>query len=339
MKLEDYMDEFDVTLCSDNYGQNMTESSLADWLELAALHKVHSPWSDVVDRWGDAGIGQFGSSGIIPKDSSEPETLDYYALAHSEIEVRSSYLDDKYPFTFDDTNSLNLKPGFDITDSFYIDCLCVSLLKGFRISGSGSLLNLITSYFELLVNASVASRIEASGGWSHLKTTVMGTSSDGGPFDDRLRRAADILGLFADPTTAPRSSKAKDDGVDVISGIVWGDNSRINELFLVQAACGKSSEWREKLDRVHSPKWAQYFSELAEPRSVIAIPYHVTDRALNMTIDFRGNHSYLDRLRLVDLAGRFIPAGNEVFKEKRADVVSAVKEELGLDLRSTEQVR
>lgn len=338
MRLEDYMDDFDVVLCEDNYGQNMTESSLADWLELAALLGVRSPWSDVVDSWGDAGVGRSGRSSIIPAGASEPETLDYYNLARDEVQVRSTYLDDKYPFTFNRFDSLVVKPDFDISNSSYIDYLCVSLLKGYKTSRNGSLLALVTSYFELLVNASLQSHIQASGAWKHLKTAVIGTASGGGAFDERLRSTALELGLNVDPTVAPRSSAAKDDGVDVISGIVWDDGYGFDELFLVQAACGQSSEWGEKLYRVHAPKWAEYFLERAEPRSVIAVPYHVTRPALDAAIDSLGNHSYLDRLRLVDLAGRCVPTGDDLFTEKRARIVDAVEKELGVDIRLPENV-
>lgn len=333
MKLEDYMDKFDVTLCEDNYGQNMMESSLADWLELAALQNVRSLWSVIVDSWEDVGIGRYDRSNVIPTGASESETLDYYNMVRVEIQMRSTYLDDKYPFIFNNFDSLVVKPGFNIKNSSYIDYLCVSLLKGFRISESGPLLKLITTYFEQLVNASVSSRIKASGGWRHLKTAVMGTSMGGESFDERLLSTASTLGLAGDPTRATRSAKAKDDGVDIISGIVWDDGGRLDELFLVQAACGKSSEWAKKLDRVHNQKWAEYLSELAVPRSVIAVPYHMTERARSMTIDSYGNHSYLDRLRLVDLAGRFTPTGNDIFTEKRSHMVDAVETELGLDIR------
>lgn len=107
---------------------------------------------------------------------------------------------------------------------------------------------------------------------------------------------------MAVPTAAPHSKCAKDDGVDIVCGLVWSDGRKTDLLWAVQAACGKSSKWKGKLDSIHSVKWAAYFDERVELRALIAIPYHITDRAINGMVDEIGNRSYLDRMRLVKLS-------------------------------------
>lgn len=143
MKLEDFMDRFSVCTCLNNYGADMAESSLADWLEFAALRDVRAPWSVVSDSWQDAGLIDVDESNMIVR---------YYDLALKKIELRKDYLADDYPFKLDQFNCLVVKDNFDIANSLYIDLLLISLLKGFADENNREVLHSITSYFELLTN-------------------------------------------------------------------------------------------------------------------------------------------------------------------------------------------
>ena len=294
MKLEDFMDRFSVCTCLNNYGADMAESSLADWLEFAALRDVRAPWSVVSDSWQDAGLIDVDKSNMIVR---------YYDLALKKIELRKDYLADDYPFKLDQFNCLVVKDNFDIANSLYIDLLLISLLKGFADENNREVLHSITSYFELLTNECLKSWFGGNDckSKSFFKSAVIGTSIKGN-FEKKLEHAANKLGLVAVPTAAPHSKCAKDDGVDIVCGLVWSDGRKTDLLWAVQAACGKSSKWKGKLDSIHSVKWAAYFDERVELRALIAIPYHITDRAINGMVDEIGNRSYLDRMRLVKLS-------------------------------------
>lgn len=332
MKLDDFMDQYSVKECETNYGAGMIESSLADWLELAALRGVGAPWSAVADAWKDTGLPPVGKSGMIAENSDSAEELEYYDLAREEIGWRGKYLGNLYPFEINQFGSLVVKFDFEVNDSVYIDLLIVSLLKGFAYKQNKSLLKPITDYFELLVNECL--RAGLCDGNELFKTSVIGTSHNSGSFEGKLCSTARELGIIADPTAAPRSASAKDDGVDIICGLVWGDGRKTDMLWAVQAACGQSQEWQTKLYRVHMRKWAQYLSERVVPRALIAVPYSITNSVVMRVIDEADNRSFLDRGRLVRIASNRTDLQSESLYDLRSRVLELASSQLRINICS-----
>lgn len=280
--------------CASNYGSSMFVSSAADWVELASLALPPLPLADVVDYIVDCLGGKDSySDSYLDIGQEEPERHDLNEGIRNMLESRERLLNDSYPFRIDGFRRCVLKDGYSLEHSHYLLLLCLSALKGW---GDNNDMQSCTKLFEHVVNQSLL----AAG----FESAVMGTSSEG-TFKERLETVGAKLKLDVDYAAAPRSAKAKDDGVDVIAGHFWHDGRKGELVILVQAACGKESggAWEGKLSAVPIPSWRLRFLESLNPYAYLAIPYHLTSDAEKAVLSSGDSHSFIDRIRLVKLSG------------------------------------
>ena len=135
-------------------------------------------------------------------------------------------------------------------------------------------------------------------------SVVMGTSQTG-TFKDKLESCGKTLGLKAHTQTIEPPKHAKDEGVDIVGGFIWGDGRIGEPLWLVQAACGRHRRL-EKIREVDPAKWALYLAIRTNPMVFLAVPYHLTEEAVDKIVPYEGSKSFMDRLRLVRMLGQSI---------------------------------
>ena len=307
-----------LNACEGNYGSNMQASSLADWTEYCALKGKVAPWHSVREFMREAGVPpviidqSYGDeafvNGQLFDDMEERAALDGDAAlqmeptggagqdtAHRLICQRAQYLGDSYPFEFDEFNRLRLKERVDIEHNPYIMFLRISILKGWLYPSDKTVLLPITNLFEQLIAASMRC--------AGLRAAVVGTSKSEG-FDIKLRKSASSIGLDCDPHAVEHSPYAKDEGVDIIGGCIAQDHRIGEPIWLIQAACGKSgNDWENKLMHIDPGKWSRYLCSRSHPYAFLAVPYHLTEQAIEGFMHYGDTRSFLDRLRLVHMAG------------------------------------
>lgn len=319
----DLFQECSPTDCISCYGMHMTPSALADWVELYALRGRRTPWPALANALKDSGLASglidsrelederygFNYLGIDDPDCEEfgnepddetsafedqPEQLSAYEI----LEQRSSLLDESYPFEFDRNDCLSLKEGYPVSSSSYIWLLKISLMKGWIYPKDQSILLPITRLFEYVV--SLALRM---GG---LSAEVVGTAGGSG-FMERVGRCTQALNLPFRPQGLSIPNNAQDMGVDVLGGYLWDDYRVGENIWLVQAACGKEEAWEDKSMHIDSAKWGRLLGDdYCVPLSLIAVPYHMTNDAVRDVLHYSESRSFLDRIRLVIMMGKVV---------------------------------
>lgn len=274
----------------DSYGDDVRDSRLADELELEALSTVVTVGAlqdRMADRTMDDGL-------TMPSDESGEDDSSLKLVFPSELEAslvwdvlkeRQRILGDQYPFAVTD-GSLSLR-GPKSKRLPYLAFLAIAWAHAvaFRLNPTVEVL------FEELVQESV-------GAWG-LRTAVLRTNSTHqGSFAERLQTAGGHLGFVATPSAVSFRTQAKDSGVDVVANLDWQDGRPGRWWLLGQATCGRSDSWSAKMTQPKPEKWRRWFNEAHAPQRFLALPHHVTSRALQHILE-EGEGFVLDRLRLV----------------------------------------
>lgn len=289
MLTDNFLTKWDPHMCYENYGNRMYDSALADWVEFIALRKLSEPWNTVIDILSDMGIDKEYRPIRTSTEEEHPElhSQDLDERMRSLIEKRSVYLKEAYPFEFDGLDRLVRKQNFDFHADSYVTLLLISLLMGW---GPIAVTDTATKLFEHVIDAALKG--------ANISSAIIGTSCTGHSFEGKLQLAGEELNIPTSVTGVDRSKYAKDCGVDVVAGYLWNDGRKAEQLFLIQAACGKAESWKTKLNNIDQAQWKDFFLERTMPISSLAVPYQLTYDVINDVLPLAGNTTFLDRLRL-----------------------------------------
>jgi|GEM_PF-3819522 len=302
-----FLDERDPSVCRTNYGSYMLTTSLADWAELMSLQGCREPWPVVVDGMLDSmsqriyspsmtGMGLFNLGEI---DNEEDEEEDLGDAVKSILEYRSRVLKDRYPFCFDAQNCFSLKKGFVLNKNPYTVLLMLSLLKGWESDKKAH--QVCYRLFEHITKEAFICE-----GFS---AALMGTAAKGG-FRERIGRVGIELGIRVNPDACSRPKMAKDDGVDVVIAKLFRDDRKGEVFILVQATCGKDTEWSKKLNSTPSGRWRQYLIAQLTPLCVLSVPYHVSSDEEERLLGVDAARTFVDRVRLAKMLPQELPLAN-----------------------------
>jgi hypothetical protein len=285
----------------DAYGAEADTTHLADYLELLAMASRPLKRADLSDFLGDtnwpvrsrelyhaAGPGTPGAepsedelgsgAGVSPADEAAGRVFDL-------LTDREAMLGDRYPFANDGVQLRAIDPLED-RHSLYLALLAITVAHHYSIAAPAAP--------EDAFEAVVADAMGARG----LLTIDMGhagrTTSD---FRAAVRVAGEAIGVLPSPGAAPSKRHANEEGVDTISNLSWGDTRAGHWLFIGQATCAKSGEWRRKIAEPKPGQWGRLLGSVIRPIAYLAVPHHMeTPQMLHLSTG--DERLVLDRLRL-----------------------------------------
>jgi hypothetical protein len=271
----------------DAYGKFARASALADYLEVAALagrRVTKAALADIIvdNEWVSRPRRQF----LLP-DNPEDDPLTWVDATFETISEREVVLGDEYPFEVRG-QALALKDSaIDALSSCYIALLSLTVVHAWRLPCSVAP--------EEVLEAVVVGALRGVG----LSAVGIGTADRSAGFVASLQTAGRDLGLrpMANPT--PRSTRAKDVGVDTLAGVFWRDGRSGGHWTIIgQVTVANSQDWKRKLTEPSPARWAKYLNEPLSPQCFLAVPHHAQeDHLVELMADARG--VIVDRLRLV----------------------------------------
>jgi hypothetical protein len=310
-----------ITPRKDAYGPEADRSNLADYLELLALNgKIlrRAELADFLkdDTWdvrsrelyhsgGDIEPTEDDEDGGVEPSPSELAAADIFGI----LSLRADTLGDRYPFIVSDTH-LTLRDALSDAQRAYLALLAVTVAHhhGVALGNDGLLAERV---FEECVAQAMADR--------GLLTVDSGQAGrEGGGFAELVRKVADAVRLVSAPEGAIFRTRAKEEGVDTVSHLCWGDQRAGHWVFIGQATCARSNEWEAKIEEPRPEQWSDLLTCVVPPIAYLAVPHHVEDAQLDA---LSRNHGrlVLDRLRLARHLGPL--------SENQIAVVDAVRAE------------
>lgn len=271
----------------DAYGSLARASSLADYIELLALRKkgcTREQLADLVeDRWNLKRKGMV----FVPGEDLDEDGSDGYAeQAFSCLDERSDLLGDKYPFEFAGPR-LKLRGSVDPTLDPYISLLSITLAHAFRIhTAPGPEL-----VFEDVLGAALAVH-----GMKVAKFGALAREAKNN-FADGLMAAGEILQVPTDPQAVVHPAYANDGGVDIIGHLSWRDRRLGRWVFIGQATCASSEEWKAKIQEPRDSTWSRFLQDEVPPIAFLGVPHHVEASTLRLLVT-SNERIVVDRLRL-----------------------------------------
>lgn len=293
----------------DAYGTRGRVSVLADFIEVMVLNGGRCPTvgslADFIeDTYGGQGIraAYFEPDVPIGKEESSLKGLSTAEKAKevagwvfSLFENRSNWLNSAYPFDVGSDGRISLR-GDPRDCAHYLLLLGVLVFHAYgnSIHTGGPLRCDVQLVFERITKPVLT-------GFSPLsRAEILGTSSsNGGGFAAVLKSTVEGVGLRADLTKVEYAAGAKDNGVDVVVHLDFGDDRLGRWVLLGQATCAKTDDWE---DKVAEPglDWKTLLNMIVSPLVFLAVPHHVDDTFVHKVMRKSG-HMLLDRIRLVCL--------------------------------------
>jgi len=283
----------------DAYGAEADTSNLADYLELLGLagtplrraefadYLADQQWvvrsrelfhDPTVDQGEPSEDEQEGGAGVSPSDDAADHVFELLA-------ARSDQLGDRYPFELRDSQ-LVAKTPIEDRHCAYLCLLAITVAHHYDVATDAT----PEDVFEEVVADVMGSR----------GLTTIGTgqaAKGGGDFRKLVERVGDELGLVADPHAASSRTSARDEGVDAVSYLSWGDKRAGHWVFVGQATCARSNEWKGKIAEPAPTQWASLLNCVVHPLAYLAVPHHVEDKHL-LHLSEKSGRLVLDRLRL-----------------------------------------
>lgn len=288
-----------ITPVKDAYGPEADRSNLADYLEVLALSGQPLRRAEFADFLKDRewfvrsrelfqlgeGNGsepsedeEDGGVGAAPSDLAAGDIFEVLAL-------RAQSLGDSYPFVLTRTQ---LEHRETIADEH----MPYLVLLAITVGHYNDLQCDVTP--ERLFEECVAQAMTNRG----LLTFDTGAAGrDPGGFADLVRAVGDSVDLIAAPSAGPHRTHAKEEGVDTVSHLSWGDKRGGHWVFIGQATCAKSNEWARKIEEPRAEQWGPLLTCVVAPIPYLAVPHHVEDEHL-MVLSRSHGRLVLDRLRL-----------------------------------------
>ncbi len=285
----------------DAYGADADTTHLADYLELLALAGRPLKRANLADYLGDtnwpvrsrelyhaAGPGTVGAEpsedelesgpGVSPADEAAGRVFDLLA-------EREALLGDLYPFANDGLELTVVVPAEE-DHALYLALLAITVAHHYDVAAPAAP--------ERAFEGMVADAMRARG----LLTVDMGHAGRATTdFRAAVRSAGETIRLLPSPDAAPSRRYANEEGVDTVSHLSWGDTRAGHWLFIGQATCAKSGEWRRKICEPKPPQWGPLLGSVIRPIAYLAVPHHMeTPQMLDLST--REERLVLDRIRL-----------------------------------------
>lgn len=285
----------------DAYGAEADTTHLADYLELLALAGRPLRRADLSDYLGDmgwpvrsrelyhaAGPGTAGAepsedelesgAGVSPADEAADRVFDL-------LLDREALLADRYPFV-NDGIQLTVIDAVEDRHRLYLALLAITVAHHYDVVAAAA----PEEAFEAIVADAMAAR--------GLLTVDMGQAGRAAhDFRAAVRSAGEAIGVLPSPDAAPSKTHANEEGVDTVSHLAWGDTRAGHWLFIGQATCAKSGEWRRKMSEPKPGQWGRLLGSVIRPIAYLAVPHHMeTQQMLHLSTS--DERLVLDRLRL-----------------------------------------
>lgn len=285
----------------DAYGREADTSHLADYLELLALAGRPLKRANLSDyladnEWPVRSRELFHAAGPElpgdepPEDELEsgpgPSPADEAAgRVFDLIADRATMLGALYPFVVGDVE-VTVDDPLKEHHGAYLALLAITVAHHYEVA--------VPAPPEHAFEAAVAAAMTARG----LLTVDMGHAGrDAGDFRAAVQSAGDAVGVLAAPEAAPTKEHANEEGVDTVSHLAWGDTRAGHWLFIGQATCAKSTQWRRKIAEPKPAQWGKLLGSVVPPIAYLAVPHHVEDHQMLHLSDGDGR-LVLDRVRL-----------------------------------------
>lgn len=285
----------------DAYGAEADTTHLADYLELLALAGRPLKRADLSDYLADNNwlvrsreLYHSGAAGTPDAEPSEDE-LESGAGASPADEAagrvfdllasREELLGNQYPFVNDGVQHTVVDP-LDDPHHLYLALLAITVAHHYSVAAQSS----PREAFE----AVVADAMTARG----LRTVDMADAGRSATdFREAVRAAGESIGVLPAPEAAPSKTYANEEGVDTVSHLSWGDTRPGHWLFIGQATCAKSGEWRRKMAEARPDQWGPLLGSVVRPIAYLAVPHHMeTQQMLHLSTG--DGRLVLDRVRL-----------------------------------------
>ena len=285
----------------DAYGADADTTHLADYLELLALAGRPLKRAGLSDYLGDlnwpvrsrelyhaAGPGTVGAEpsedelesgpGVSPADEAAGRVFDLLAERHELLGVR-------YPFV-NDGLELTVVDSIGEDQRLYLALLAITVAHHYDVAAPA----VPEREFEAIVADAMAAR--------GLLTVDMGEAGRTTPdFREAVRSAGEDIGVLPSPDSAPSREHANEEGVDTISHLSWGDTRPGHWLFIGQATCATSGEWRRKICEPKPRQWGPLLGSVIRPIAYLAVPHHMETHQM-LDVSSREGSLVLDRIRL-----------------------------------------
>lgn len=252
----------------DAYGSKARRSALADFAELWALDGQHPTAAALGDYARDNGWTTLQDEAYT-SPSTEADAVDEDIVDDPDgagdvvfavLDERADLLGARYPFRREGQRLRFTGAAHEP----YLGLLCLTLAHSYGIPTSVE----PTKVFEDLVSRVLEARFQRALNFSRLRATHP-------DFRSGLLAAGEVLELEPTPSSAPHAVKAKDEGVDVLAHLHWGDQRPGKWTAVGQATCGKSDTWPAKMAEVAVAGWTQYLNSVIDPLAFLAVPHHV----------------------------------------------------------------
>jgi hypothetical protein len=292
----------------DVYGTYERRSALADALELQAIRHPSFSVAELADyirdnSWTRSLDEQFSDPEDAEVGLGEESDASTYAASQvfGILEERRQILGEKYPFHIEESR-VRFEGLRDSCLSYYLLLgITASHAYGIDIEGVDP-----RYYFEDLVTSCFGQMGLLAGNLGRVRRRV---SSIG----EAVGEIGELCKLTPQMGNALFRKRAQEEGVDVIAHLDWGDSRSVHWVFIIQATCGKSDTWSNKLGEPSPFIWKRALGLRTLPRPVLAVPHHMQRSTLHYLADRAdGDRLLLDRLRLSNMNGELIDKADEI---------------------------
>jgi hypothetical protein len=294
------------------YGTYARRSALADILELQAFQRPSLSTAELSDYIRDSGwVRSLGDqfTQVQTEDGSGDlgEEFDASDLAadgvFSILKERKEILGARYPFEVRSgrlccDNLASFQRGYAL-----LLAVTVAHSYGLDINGINP-----RNFFEEVVTSCLSQKGLLAGNLGKARRQT-------GSLPEAVADISPICKLNPVTDTVLFRRRAQEEGVDVIAHLGWTDSRPFHWVYIVQATCGKSDTWYNKLCEPSEQMWKNILGLKVLPKAVLAVPHHI-QRDMTMYLAERGNGErlLLDRLRLCEVDGDSLDRSGEFFQ-------------------------
>lgn len=229
----------------------------ADFIELISLfsNTDGTSFGDVLDRF----FGTKDYANGRQRDKDEGWLIEIFAI----LEERAKLFSQDYPYTFDDSELLLIRPNLSWKNKVYLGMLISSKLNIFKDFRSDLTSEFETISFHVLKNFLSSKSIVKEFGKN---------SSYRGNAKEKIRKLALDLDLKIEEDELDGISERNNQerGLDIIGWIPFGDRCMNKLIYLAQCACGKDTESKYH-DTRRFENYLKFYK--TSPQHIMFVPY------------------------------------------------------------------
>jgi len=293
-----------------SYSFDLEINQWADYIELSCLLNKDKEisLSDVLSDYLSEDFKDVPSGGddlySQKLDKLKVQFIDIFAY----IESRSIFLDEYYPFTFIDADTIAVKSNFDSKKIMYIFLLFASNTRFFTKSAAYTLTHAFESISKNVLGLMYPNFCTEGFGTANKE----GSLFYGGTLESKMIRLANCLN-----TTVRRSVQSNkrytypsgDAGLDLVSFLpVDLSISRISRIPVCIAQCSCSyNEWKGKQYTVTTDVWKQKLESIVSCHEYIFVPFPIRDAQGRWAAEEDDNiyTCMIDRIRIIHIIKAF----------------------------------